>query len=139
MKISMMLAFPLAALICWMKPVTVSGKDENPPSSAQLKQEIFELKALVKKLENIKLSCMPGKKQNGKVNQWSTWSQCQPGYVATGMQRIDLLGSHEIPTNHVNDFECNDNGCRAWCIGSPCNVEARCCRVAPTSSASAEE
>ena len=76
-----------------------------------------------------KLSCTGGKTVQGGVDRWSPWSQCPNGYVVTGLQRVDLLGDHQKPSTHVNDFLCDDRGCRAWCIGAECTVEARCCTV----------
>lgn len=96
--------------------------------AAQLKQEIETLKGQVKALQDKKLLCSDGKSVQGPKNKWSPWSLCPEGSVATGLARVDIQGDHEVPTNHVNDFQCGPQGCRAWCIGNPCEVIARCCR-----------
>lgn len=76
-----------------------------------------------------KLDCMSGAKVTGLVDRWSPLSTCPSGYEVTGLSRIDLQGDHNRPNLHVNDFICDDRGCKAWCIGDGCTVEARCCRV----------
>lgn len=97
---------------------------------AQLKQDVDVLKAQVKALEgkNKKLECSDGKSVQGPKNKWSPWSPCPEGMVATGLARVDIQGDHEVVSNHVNDFQCGAQGCRAWCIGNPCEVIARCCK-----------
>jgi|GEM_PF-6473395 hypothetical protein len=97
-------------------------------SSPDLAAEISRLKQQITTLESKTLSCKAGKQVRGEVDRWSPWSTCPEGHVVTGLQRIDLLGDHNLPNAHVNDFVCEDRGCRAWCIGNPCTVEARCCR-----------
>ncbi|RYZ47791.1 MAG: hypothetical protein EOP07_26575 [Proteobacteria bacterium] len=94
----------------------------------QLKAEVQELKAQLKLLQEKKLQCTDGKSVQGPLNKWSPWSVCPEGMTATGLGRVDIQGNHEAPTNHVNDFQCGDKGCRAWCIGNPCEVIARCCK-----------
>ncbi|WP_141731270.1 hypothetical protein [Oligoflexus tunisiensis] len=76
-----------------------------------------------------KLECQAGTKVTGAVDRWSPLSTCPGGYQVTGLSRIDLLGDHNRPNLHVNDFVCDERGCKAWCIGDGCTVEARCCRV----------
>lgn len=76
-----------------------------------------------------KLECLAGQKVNGQMDRWSPYSTCPSGYQVTGLGRIDLQGDHNRPNLHVNDFVCDDRGCKAWCIGDGCTVEARCCRV----------
>lgn len=95
---------------------------------SQLKAEVQELKAQLKLVQDKKLQCADGKSVQGPLNKWSPWSVCPEGMTATGLARVDLQGGHELPTNHVNDFQCGDKGCRAWCIGNPCEVIARCCK-----------
>lgn len=80
-------------------------------------------------LAKFKLKCVGGSKVKGEIDRWSLLSKCPAGYTVTGLQRIDLTGDHNNPIVHVNDFTCDDAGCKAWCIGSPCTVEARCCIV----------
>ncbi len=75
------------------------------------------------------LECTQGTKVTGLVDRWSPLSTCPAGYVVTGLSRIDLQGDHNRPNLHVNDFICDDRGCKAWCIGDGCTVEARCCRI----------
>jgi hypothetical protein len=77
----------------------------------------------------LKLECKAGTKVTGAVDRWSPLSTCPGGWQVTGLSRIDLLGDHNRPNLHVNDFICDDRGCKAWCIGDGCTVEARCCRI----------
>jgi len=76
-----------------------------------------------------KLECLAGQKVTGQVDRWSPYSTCPSGYQVTGLGRVDLQGDHNRPNLHVNDFVCDDRGCKAWCIGDGCTVEARCCRI----------
>jgi hypothetical protein len=80
-------------------------------------------------LHQLKLECLSGSKVKGLVDRWSPLSTCPNGYEVTGLARIDLQGEHNRPNLHVNDFICDDRGCKAWCIGDGCTVEARCCRI----------
>jgi hypothetical protein len=75
------------------------------------------------------MDCTSGTKVIGQVDRWSPLSTCPSGYQVTGLGRIDLQGDHNRPNLHVNDFICDDRGCKAWCIGDGCTVEARCCRI----------
>merc|ERR1712037_1050479 len=60
----------------------------------------------------------------GNPNGWGPYSKCPSGTTAAGIARLDLkTGSNNV---HVNDFQCNDNGCRAFCYGSKCQISARC-------------
>lgn len=93
-----------------------------------LQKEILALKAEVQDLKSRSLTCTDGKAVQGTVDKWSPWSTCPTGYQATGLQRIDILGDHNTAINHVNDFVCGEQGCRAWCIGNACTVQARCCK-----------
>ena len=90
--------------------------------------ELTELRAEIKALKERKLECQEGKSVAGPNNKWSPWSSCAAGYTATGLSRVDIHGDHGVVTNHVNDFQCGEKGCRAWCIGNTCEVVARCCR-----------
>lgn len=74
------------------------------------------------------LQCRGGRVVTGPDNGWSPFSTCPQGYAVTGIQRLDLKGAHGLKTLHVNDLQCDQRGCRAWCVGSPCTVRARCCR-----------
>jgi hypothetical protein len=76
-----------------------------------------------------KLSCTSGSKVTGQEDRWSPLSVCPEAYSVTGLSRIDLQGDHNKPNLHVNDFICDDKGCKAWCIGNSCTVEARCCKL----------
>jgi hypothetical protein len=108
----------------------VGGVRAETAAQNDLQEQIAALKKQIEQLEKrTTLMCQSGKKQRGEIDRWSPWSSCPPGFSVTGLGRIDLLGSHSIATNHVNDFQCEAQGCRAWCIGSPCTVEARCCRI----------
>lgn len=77
----------------------------------------------------LELSCKQGTQANGVVDSWSAWSRCPDGYSVVGLGRLDITGKHENPLNHVNDLQCDDRGCRAWCFGNPCVVRARCCKI----------
>ncbi len=77
----------------------------------------------------VSLQCQAGSRAKGEVDRWSSLSTCPEGYQVTGLGRLDLTGDHNNPILHVNDFLCDDKGCKAWCIGSGCTVEARCCHV----------
>merc|ERR1711934_869340 len=60
----------------------------------------------------------------GNPNGWGPHSKCPSGTTAAGIARLDLkTGSNNV---HVNDFQCNDNGCRVFCYGSKCQISARC-------------
>ncbi|MBC7659793.1 MAG: hypothetical protein H7249_08800 [Chitinophagaceae bacterium] len=107
----------------------ISAQTPSEPTLSQLKQELDTLKSEIKILQEKKLVCTEGKSVQGPQNKWSPWSACPEGSAATGLARVDIQGNHEVPTNHVNDFQCSDKGCRAWCIGNPCEVIARCCRL----------
>lgn len=76
-----------------------------------------------------RLQCQSGTKVTGEENRWSPLSVCAPGFTVTGLSRVDLLGPHDKLNVHVNDFICDDKGCKAWCIGTGCTVEARCCQI----------
>lgn len=80
------------------------------------------------------LRCTGGRQVRGEIDRWSPLSKCPEGYLVTGIQRLDLVGDHNVAITHVNDLSCGDEGCKAWCIGAPCTVEARCCRVEPLMS-----
>ncbi|MBP9707210.1 MAG: hypothetical protein KBD78_06160 [Oligoflexales bacterium] len=75
------------------------------------------------------LECFAGEKVESKPEQWSPYSVCPKDASVTGLHRIDLLGSHNLPNIHVNDFTCSEKGCRAWCIGTNCIVISQCCRI----------
>jgi hypothetical protein len=80
-------------------------------------------------VRKLRLECVSGSKVMGLVDRWSPLSTCPAGYEVTGLSRIDLQGDHNRPNLHVNDFICDARGCKAWCIGDGCTVEARCCRI----------
>lgn len=92
--------------------------------------------AVASESNSFQLKCQDGMLVKGLVDQWTPRSKCPESYLVTGISRIDILGDHKTPTNHVNDLQCNDLGCRAWCIGNPCQLRARCCRVVPNISKS---
>lgn len=90
--------------------------------------DLTELRLQIQALQEKKLECQDGLSVVGPNNKWSPWSSCAAGFTATGLGRVDIHGDHGVVTNHVNDFQCGDKGCRAWCIGNTCEVVARCCR-----------
>lgn len=108
-----------------------AGPDASSADVAALRQDVDALKAQVKALQekdkSPKLLCKDGKSVQGGKNKWSPWSACPEGSSATGLARVDIQGDHDVVTNHVNDFQCGPQGCRAWCIGNTCEVIARCC------------
>mmetsp|Transcript_38238 Transcript_38238/g.93625 ORF Transcript_38238/g.93625 Transcript_38238/m.93625 type:complete len:869 (+) Transcript_38238:96-2702(+) len=57
-------------------------------------------------------------------NQWSEFSNCPSGYVAAGLGRVDIIGGEN--DDNVNDFDCNEKGCRVWCESTDCRVQPRC-------------
>ncbi len=116
-------------LFCVMSSMNLFA--ETSPGTVdtpQVLKDIETLKAQVKELQTRKLECSDGNSVTGTVNKWSPWSSCPQGMVATGLARVDIQGDHEIVINHVNDFQCGSQGCRAWCIGNGCEVIARCCK-----------
>ncbi len=75
------------------------------------------------------LECVEAPEVTGADDQWSPVSTCPAGFIGVGVAKLDLLGAHNRPTLHVNDLRCMDEGCKAYCIGSPCKLKARCCRI----------
>ena len=75
------------------------------------------------------LSCISGPEVTGPDNRWSPWATCPKGYTPVGIAKLDLLGKHNGPTLHINDLRCQDEGCKAWCIGAACRLKSRCCKV----------
>ena len=62
-----------------------------------------------------------------KHDQWGDWATCAIGSAVLGLAKVDLLDkSGGVESQDVNDFECTNQGCRAWCTGSDCNVQAMC-------------
>ena len=80
-------------------------------------------------MSNFKLVCEQGSKVVGDVDSWSPWSVCPKDFSVMGIGRLDLKGNHKNPLNHVNDVQCDERGCRAWCYGNSCLVQARCCKI----------
>ncbi|KOR31981.1 hypothetical protein TI05_10160 [Achromatium sp. WMS3] len=100
--------------------------------SAQIPRLSRTINAYHSKLEALKnkaLKCRSGTRVIGQPSRWSPVSLCPSGYITVGLDRIDLLGRESDPTNQVNDFSCDDSGCRAWCTDHKCAVTSRCCRL----------
>ncbi len=98
-------------------------------TGTDLAKKIEELEKRLDIQEKRTLDCKAGESVQGETDRWSPYSKCPAHYQATGLQRVDILGDHKNPINHVNDFQCNEQGCKAWCIGGGCTVQARCCRL----------
>mmetsp|Transcript_81996 Transcript_81996/g.219382 ORF Transcript_81996/g.219382 Transcript_81996/m.219382 type:complete len:224 (+) Transcript_81996:1445-2116(+) len=60
-------------------------------------------------------------------DQWSEFSNCPSGYFASGLARVNLIG--DDIDDDVNDFECNEHGCRVWCESSECEFKPRCVKA----------
>ena len=108
--------------------MTTLGKG---PMEAQ-KSNSDRLTLLEKKvaiLESQKLRCSEGPEVMGKTDQWSPWATCPKGSTAVGLAKLDLHGQHNKPTLHINDLRCGSQGCKTWCVGSPCTLRARCCTI----------
>jgi len=118
----------LLILMLGLNSVSLFAQGTAASETAQLKADVEALKVQIKELQNRTFSCVDGKAVQATENKWSPWSNCPQGTVATGLARVDIQGSHEVVTNHVNDFQCGPQGCRAWCIGNACEVVARCCK-----------
>ena len=116
----------LGLLIFW---VSFSQPLGAQVASPDLQKKIEELEKRLQVLEQKTLQCQAGESVQGATDRWSPYSKCPAGYQATGLQRVDILGDHKNPINHVNDFQCNEQGCKAWCIGGGCTVQARCCHL----------
>jgi hypothetical protein len=115
-------------------PDVISASDPGTkviPSASPLETTVVQSSpsSATAETHQFKFDCTTGTKAMGKVDRWSPLSTCPAGYQVTGLGRIDLLGDHNRPNLHVNDFVCDDRGCKAWCIGDGCTVEARCCRI----------
>jgi len=72
------------------------------------------------------IDIIDGSSASGPANSWSEYSTCPEGYAVLGMARLDLRDSVGQDAQNVNDIQCNDDGCRAWCWGSSCTIIARC-------------
>jgi len=65
------------------------------------------------------------------------YSACMAGYTAVGIEKLKLTRDSQISSKggvvthqNLRSYECNENGCRAWCDGSPCIVVSKCCKLA---------
>jgi cell division septum initiation protein DivIVA len=83
----------------------------------------------VSKVNRIKLECVSGKRIVSRPNSWSSYSTCPSDYTVVGLQSIDIHGNAWDNNSNVNSFDCNDSGCKAWCVDFNCTVISRCCRV----------
>lgn len=82
-----------------------------------------------------KLECRDGPEVLGPNDGWSQVSLCPQGFLGMGLSKLDLEGPHHLPTIHVNDLRCTDQGCKAYCIGTTCRIKSRCCRIGSVSDA----
>ena len=116
---------------CWwvmMGAVLGSMPIAANPLEVRLKAIEQRLEALEQKPES-SLECVEGFEVKGPDNGWSPYSKCPKGFAAVGTAKLDLLGNHNKPMLHINDLRCHSHGCRVWCIGNPCMLKSRCCRV----------
>jgi len=67
----------------------------------------------------------------GPIDSWSGWSRCPRGYTPVGLARLDLRDDAGQGSQNTNDLQCNQKGCRAWCWGSTCSVNAQCLETEP--------
>lgn len=93
------------------------------------------------------LQCVDGSKAvfikspNG-AGGWSSYSQCPEQYTAVGIKQIRFLierttatkqlirPTESVSAHHsLHKYECEDTKCKAWCVGSSCEVWAKCCKV----------
>jgi len=76
------------------------------------------------------LQCRAGTHAVGYAGRWGPYSKCAPGYAVVSLMRIDLKGpAHHWWYQNMRKYECNNNGCRAFCDGARCSTWAKCCRV----------
>eukprot|EP00656_Telonema_subtile_P007708 TRINITY_DN13620_c0_g2_i4.p1 TRINITY_DN13620_c0_g2~~TRINITY_DN13620_c0_g2_i4.p1 ORF type:complete len:3743 (-),score=834.31 TRINITY_DN13620_c0_g2_i4:156-11384(-) len=78
------------------------------------------------------LQCAAGKTVVGQQNRWSGWSTCATGYAVVGLQGVFLHNSKDSNRGKYQDidhYQCDSNGCRAWCRSDKCDVVARCCKT----------
>eukprot|EP00658_Telonema_sp_P-2_P038464 TRINITY_DN27594_c0_g1_i1.p1 TRINITY_DN27594_c0_g1~~TRINITY_DN27594_c0_g1_i1.p1 ORF type:complete len:340 (-),score=51.47 TRINITY_DN27594_c0_g1_i1:157-1176(-) len=76
-----------------------------------------------------KLECVAGSQAYGDKDKWGPYSVCGVGYTAISHQRIDMLDHVHADEEIMHKYECNEQGCRAWCWGSACHTWAKCCRI----------
>ena len=65
----------------------------------------------------------------GAANAWGPLSTCPEATTAVGIAQIDVYEweKHVDPNNvRVNEFQCTNEGCRAWCFGARCKLATRC-------------
>ena len=60
------------------------------------------------------------------ANSWSDYAACPDGFQATGLARVDLLDETGQDNQDVNDFLCDESGCKTWCWNTRCSIISRC-------------
>ena len=60
------------------------------------------------------------------ANSWSAYAACPDGFQATGLARVDLLDETDQDNQDVNDFLCDESGCKTWCWNTRCSIISRC-------------
>jgi len=78
------------------------------------------------------LKCMKGSLSQssdsaGPSSMWGPYSTCPADFQAVGIAQLEVIGDR--PSMAIRKFECDETGCRAWCDGSSCAVNAQCCRI----------
>ena len=74
------------------------------------------------------LQAVAGPQVKGPNHGWSAYAKCPTGYVVTGIAKLDLLDQASTAKMEVDDFQCDSRGCRAYCVGTECNIQAMCLR-----------
>lgn len=62
-----------------------------------------------------------------KTQHWVTCTATETEMLA-GFAQLNLHNNVYHSRQMVNDFFCSSQYCRAWCWGSNCGLQARCCR-----------
>lgn len=75
------------------------------------------------------LKCQAGTRAYGERDQWGAYSKCPVDYTPITHQRVDMMDQRHPNNEIMHKYECNDNGCRAWCWGSACQSWSKCCKV----------
>jgi len=80
------------------------------------------------------IECVNSDPIAGPQNAWSDYASCpsvpagETPYTAIGLARVDLQGTGV--NVFVDDFLCDNNGCKVFCRATPCSqIRTRCCRI----------
>jgi len=72
-----------------------------------------------------KLNAVNGKPVKSEKDKWGDRSGCPANMMVVGLSQVTLLDPADGMEN-LNKFDCNEDGCKAWCWGSDCTVVSRC-------------